>query len=87
MTPPSEPGAHSSVGRKDPPKPLQAPNSWHSKSSIPCTQAQPTQVALVPHLRGLKGFRELVPGTGSGLISDLLSHKGAILEAAETHTG
>lgn len=57
-----------------------------SQALLPLSQGQPTQVPLVPHLRGLQGLRELVPGTGSRLISDLLSHKGAIFEAAETHS-
>ena len=56
------------------------------RALLPCPQAQPTQVSVVPHRRGLQGLRELVPGTGGRLISDLLSHEGAVFKAAETDT-
>lgn len=69
-----------------PPPTTSHPKSWHPKPCWSCPQAQITQVSIVPHLRGLQGLRELVPGTGGRLISNLLSHEGAIFKAAEIHT-
>lgn len=47
---------------------------------------QPTQAPAIPQLRGPQRPGELSPGTGSGLIADLLSHEGAVFEAVEVHT-